>query len=104
MSRVPRWIAVCTSFPLSFLSQGTRVLTVPGLGDRTGTVLSLLTIFLTLQLPKGGFEVNWWGNTVFTNSLSFSCRSFSLVFLTHYSLLVHRCRLGRPATAPDVPR
>jgi len=33
-----------------------------------GTVLSLLTIFFTLQLPKGGFQVNWWGNTVFTNT------------------------------------
>ncbi|KAI9511495.1 OPT-domain-containing protein [Russula earlei] len=33
-----------------------------------GTVLSLLTIFFTLQLPKGGFTVNWWGNSVFQNT------------------------------------
>ncbi|KAI8978283.1 OPT oligopeptide transporter [Trametes punicea] len=30
-----------------------------------GTVLSLLLIFFTLQFPKGGFNLNWWGNTVF---------------------------------------
>lgn len=33
-----------------------------------GTVLSLLAIFFVLQLPRGGFNVNWWGNSVFTNS------------------------------------
>jgi hypothetical protein len=33
-----------------------------------GTILSLLTIFFALQLPKGGFLVNWWGNTVFLNT------------------------------------
>jgi len=26
--------------------------------------------FFTLQLPKGGVEVNWWGNSVFENSAS----------------------------------
>ena len=59
------------------LNEGTRVLTVPDLCDCTGTILSLLTIFYTLQLPKGGLQINWWGNTVFENSLSFSPR-FSL--------------------------
>ena len=33
-----------------------------------GTVLSVLFIFFTLQFPKGGFFVNWWGNTVYTRS------------------------------------
>ncbi|KAJ8473875.1 hypothetical protein ONZ51_g7588 [Trametes cubensis] len=33
-----------------------------------GTVLSLLLIFFTLQFPKGGFNLNWWGNTVFLNT------------------------------------
>jgi len=41
---------------------------VTGAALDSGTVLSLLTIFYTLQLPKGGFSVNWWGNTVFTNT------------------------------------
>src|SRR5579863_8736922 len=40
----------------------------PTSGLCTGTVLSLMTIFFVLQLPKGGFNVNWWGNNVFTNS------------------------------------
>lgn len=56
----------------NFVLPQEEVLIVPVLCDRTGTVLSLLTIFYTLQLPKGGgFTVNWWGNTVFMNSLSF---------------------------------
>lgn len=100
MSQVPRWIPVCVLFPA--LSHGTRMLTVPGLGDRTGTIISLLTIFFTLQLPKGGFSINWWGNTVFQNSLSFSPHFLLLVFLTYYSLLVHSRRLERPAAAPDI--
>ncbi|KAH9890397.1 OPT oligopeptide transporter protein-domain-containing protein [Cubamyces lactineus] len=33
-----------------------------------GTVLSLLLIFFTLGFPKGGFNLNWWGNTVFLNT------------------------------------
>ena len=35
----------------------------------SGTVISLIFIFFTLQFPKGGrIEVNWWGNDVFMNS------------------------------------
>ncbi|KAL9712217.1 hypothetical protein Ac2012v2_005295 [Leucoagaricus gongylophorus] len=30
----------------------------------SGTVLSLIFIFLTLQAPKGGINFKWWGNTV----------------------------------------
>jgi OPT family small oligopeptide transporter len=37
-----------------------------------GTILSLLMIFFTVQLPKGGFSVNWWGNTVFMNTADFA--------------------------------
>lgn len=33
-----------------------------------GTVLSVLFIFFTLQFPKGGINLNWWGNTVYENS------------------------------------
>ncbi|KAI9462332.1 OPT-domain-containing protein [Lactarius psammicola] len=29
-----------------------------------GVLLGLIAIFFTLQLPKGGIELNWWGNTV----------------------------------------
>jgi len=41
---------------------------VTGAALDCGTVLSLLTIFFTLQLPKGGSQVNWWGNSVFENT------------------------------------
>ncbi|KAI0254429.1 OPT oligopeptide transporter protein-domain-containing protein [Lactifluus subvellereus] len=41
---------------------------VTGAALDCGTVLSLITIFFTLQLPKGGFSVNWWGNSVFMNN------------------------------------
>ena len=35
----------------------------------SGTVISVLFIFFTLQFPKGGtIAVNWWGNNVFTKS------------------------------------
>ena len=28
-----------------------------------GVALSVIIIFFTVQYPKGGFELNWWGNT-----------------------------------------
>ena len=35
----------------------------------SGTVLAVIVIFFTLQFPKGGkIVVNWWGNTVHTQS------------------------------------
>ncbi|KAG1723121.1 OPT oligopeptide transporter protein-domain-containing protein [Suillus paluster] len=34
----------------------------------TGTVLSLIVIFFTLDFPKGGLYINWWGNTVYTKT------------------------------------
>jgi hypothetical protein len=35
----------------------------------SGTVISVLFIFFTLQFPKGGrIRLNWWGNDVFTKS------------------------------------
>ena len=35
----------------------------------SGTAISLLFIFFTLQFPKGGtMTVNWWGNNVFKKS------------------------------------
>ncbi|KAJ3824187.1 OPT oligopeptide transporter protein-domain-containing protein [Lentinula raphanica] len=37
-----------------------------------GTVISLIFIFFTLQFPKAGsIFVNWWGNTVYTNTADF---------------------------------
>ena len=36
-----------------------------------GTVLAVLFIFFTLQFPKGGFNINWWGNLVYTESACF---------------------------------
>jgi len=35
----------------------------------SGTVLSVIFIFFTLQFPKGGtINLDWWGNTVFINT------------------------------------
>jgi hypothetical protein len=28
-----------------------------------GVALSMVLIFFVLQYPKGGFTINWWGNT-----------------------------------------
>lgn len=33
-----------------------------------GVAISLLVIFFCLQLPNGGVELNWWGNTVWVNT------------------------------------
>jgi len=31
-----------------------------------GTIISIMVIFFTLQFPKGGVKVVWWGNTIMT--------------------------------------
>ncbi|KAK0545172.1 hypothetical protein OC845_005226 [Tilletia horrida] len=37
-----------------------------------GTIVSSLIIFLTLSLPKNGdIAINWWGNSVYANTLDF---------------------------------
>ncbi|KAN0134939.1 OPT domain containing protein [Lactarius tabidus] len=33
-----------------------------------GVLFGLVVIFFTLQLPKGGINLNWWGNTVWQNT------------------------------------
>jgi len=38
----------------------------------SGTVLSLIIIFFTLEFPKGGVSVNWWGNSVFMNTADYA--------------------------------
>ncbi|KAF8150467.1 OPT oligopeptide transporter protein-domain-containing protein [Mycena galopus ATCC 62051] len=39
----------------------------------SGTVISLMVIFFTLQFPKhGNIEVNWWGNDVFTKTADYN--------------------------------
>ncbi|SCV67276.1 BQ2448_5922 [Microbotryum intermedium] len=46
-------------------------------GLDSGTIIGGIVIFLTLVLPKGGtLFVDWWGNTVFTNTLDFMGNSF----------------------------
>jgi len=37
-------------------------------GLDAGVGLSLLVIFFCVQLPKGGFTLNWWGNDVWQNT------------------------------------
>ncbi|EJD08117.1 OPT oligopeptide transporter [Fomitiporia mediterranea MF3/22] len=45
----------------------------------SGTVLSLITIFFTLQFPKGGgINLNWWGNSVFLNTADFKRTPFRM--------------------------
>jgi hypothetical protein len=34
----------------------------------SGVILSTIAIFLVLQLPKGGINLNWWGNMVWQNT------------------------------------
>ncbi|GAA5828625.1 hypothetical protein JCM11251_000877 [Rhodosporidiobolus azoricus] len=46
-------------------------------GLDAGTVLSGIVIFLSLQLPKNGtISLNWWGNTVFTETLDWQGVSY----------------------------
>jgi OPT oligopeptide transporter protein len=71
-------------------------------GWRTGTVLSLITIFFLLQLPKGGFNVNWWGNSVFLKSASLRCFSGSVDLAQ--PLLPHRRRYRKHAAALNSER
>jgi hypothetical protein len=28
-----------------------------------GVALSVILVFFSVQFPKGGFTINWWGNT-----------------------------------------
>ncbi|KAG2117614.1 OPT oligopeptide transporter [Suillus clintonianus] len=37
-------------------------------GLDAGVAISLIVIFFTLQMPKGGITLNWWGNTVWMNT------------------------------------
>ncbi|KAJ7594866.1 OPT oligopeptide transporter protein-domain-containing protein [Mycena floridula] len=42
----------------------------------SGTVLSLMVVFFTLQFPKNGtLSVNWWGNTVYQQTADFEHRA-----------------------------
>ncbi|KAG6332224.1 hypothetical protein ID866_6863 [Astraeus odoratus] len=38
----------------------------------SGTVLSALVIFFTLQFPNGGIYLDWWGTTVYQNTADYS--------------------------------
>jgi hypothetical protein len=67
------------------------LLKLTGLLLFTGTVVSLIFIFLTLQLPRGGVNVNWWGNTVWKSSTYFSF--FSLC--PQLKFIFHSCGLQR---------
>ena len=33
-----------------------------------GTIIGLIVIFFSVQFPKGGFNMHWWGNTVWRNT------------------------------------
>jgi len=37
-------------------------------GLDAGVICGLIIIFFTLQLPKGGIAIDWWGNTVWRNT------------------------------------
>jgi len=38
-------------------------------GLDAGVIVGLVVIFFALQLPRGGIEVNWWGNSVWKNTV-----------------------------------
>ncbi|KAF8526011.1 OPT oligopeptide transporter [Hysterangium stoloniferum] len=44
-----------------------------------GTTLCLMVIFFTLQFPKGGISLNWWGNNVYENTADFRRTPFRQV-------------------------
>jgi hypothetical protein len=37
-------------------------------GLDAGVIIGLIVIFVSLQMPKGGISVNWWGNSVWQNT------------------------------------
>jgi hypothetical protein len=37
-------------------------------GLDAGVIIGLIVIFFTLQLPKGGVTLSWWGNNVWKNT------------------------------------
>jgi len=37
-------------------------------GLDAGVIIGLIVIFFALQLPRGGINVNWWGNSVWKNT------------------------------------
>lgn len=49
-----------------------------------GTVLSVLFIFFALQFPRGGVNLDWWGNTVYLNSALYNSLSFSVSCANSY--------------------
>lgn len=34
----------------------------------SGVAIAVIVIFFTVQFPKGGFNLNWWGNLVWQNT------------------------------------
>ena len=40
-------------------------------GLDSSLALALVIIFFALQFPKGGININWWGNTVWKNTADF---------------------------------
>ena len=40
-------------------------------GLDSGLAIALIVIFFALQFPKGGINLNWWGNTVWQNTADF---------------------------------
>lgn len=34
----------------------------------SGLAVGALIVFFAVQMPKGGIELNWWGNTVWQNT------------------------------------
>ena len=37
-------------------------------GLDAGVIIGLIVIFVSLQMPKGGISVKWWGNSVWQNT------------------------------------
>lgn len=44
-----------------------------------GLAISLIVIFLTLSLPKGGIKFKWWGNVDALNTAVFTCFGMQLM-------------------------
>ncbi|KAH8120611.1 glutathione transporter [Phellopilus nigrolimitatus] len=42
----------------------------------SGVAIAIIIIFFAVQFPKGGFELNWWGNTVWSNTADYDGTPF----------------------------
>jgi hypothetical protein len=61
-------------------------------GLDAGIIIGVVVIFFALQLPRGGIEVNWWGNSVWKNTVDANLTPLKTVApgeLSHFTNTVY---------------